>query len=34
MDLSFAGTGAVAVVVAWFILPEISLRTTAEIDEM
>ncbi len=31
---SFAGTGAVSVVIAWFILPEVTRRTTAEIDEM
>ena len=31
---SFAGTGAVAVVIAWFILPEVARRTPAEIDEM
>ncbi|KAF7595497.1 hypothetical protein BBP40_005833 [Aspergillus hancockii] len=30
----FAGTGAVAVVIAWFILPEVTRRTPAEIDEM
>ncbi|RAH70519.1 general substrate transporter [Aspergillus aculeatinus CBS 121060] len=30
----FAGTGAVAVVVAWFILPEVTRRTPAEIDEL
>ncbi|KAH8674616.1 MFS transporter [Tricladium varicosporioides] len=30
----FAGTGFVSVVVAWFILPEVSRRTPAEIDEM
>ncbi|KAL1874023.1 hypothetical protein VTK73DRAFT_577 [Phialemonium thermophilum] len=30
----FAATGAVAVVVAWFILPEVARRTPAEIDEM
>ncbi|EOO00145.1 putative sugar transporter protein [Phaeoacremonium minimum UCRPA7] len=30
----FAGTGAVAVVIAWFILPEVARRTPAEIDEM
>lgn len=31
---SFAGTGLVAVVVAWFILPEVARRTPGEIDEM
>ncbi|KIH95184.1 hypothetical protein SPBR_03440 [Sporothrix brasiliensis 5110] len=30
----FAGTGAVATVIAWFILPEVARRTPAEIDEM
>ncbi|KAE8140443.1 general substrate transporter [Aspergillus pseudotamarii] len=30
----FAGTGTVAVIVAWFILPEVTRRTPAEIDEM
>ncbi|KFX94393.1 hypothetical protein V490_04370 [Pseudogymnoascus sp. VKM F-3557] len=30
----FAGTGAIAVIVAWFILPEVARRTPAEIDEM
>ncbi|KAM5354076.1 hypothetical protein ACJ41O_000726 [Fusarium nematophilum] len=30
----FAGTGSVAVVVAWFILPEVARRTPGEIDEM
>ncbi|KAF7553525.1 hypothetical protein G7Z17_g3531 [Cylindrodendrum hubeiense] len=30
----FAGTGSVAVAVAWFILPEVTRRTPAEIDEM
>ncbi|KAF2166608.1 hypothetical protein M409DRAFT_36703 [Zasmidium cellare ATCC 36951] len=30
----FAGTGAVAVVIAWFIMPEVARRTPAEIDEM
>ncbi|OKL61225.1 hypothetical protein UA08_03351 [Talaromyces atroroseus] len=30
----FAGTGFVSVVIAWFILPEVSLRTPAEIDEL
>jgi hypothetical protein len=33
-SLSFAGTGTVAVVIAWFILPEVARRTPAEIDEM
>ena len=31
---SFAGTGLVSVIVAWFILPEVARRTPAEIDEM
>ena len=31
---SFAGTGTVAVAVAWLILPEVARRTPAEIDEM
>ncbi|KAJ5217828.1 Major facilitator superfamily domain general substrate transporter [Penicillium citrinum] len=30
----FAGTGLVAVIIAWFILPEVTRRTPAEIDEM
>ncbi|WWD16254.1 hypothetical protein CI109_100680 [Kwoniella shandongensis] len=30
----FAGTGAVATVVGWFILPEVARRSPAEIDEM
>ncbi|KAF7189943.1 MFS transporter fmqE [Pseudocercospora fuligena] len=30
----FAGTGAVAVVISWFIMPEVARRTPAEIDEM
>ncbi|KAJ3530958.1 hypothetical protein NM208_g9091 [Fusarium decemcellulare] len=30
----FAGTGTVAVIIAWFILPEVARRTPAEIDEM
>lgn len=30
----FAGTGIVATVIAWFILPELTCRTPAEIDEM
>ncbi|CAG7996809.1 unnamed protein product [Penicillium salamii] len=30
----FAGTGTVAVIVAWLILPEVARRTPAEIDEM
>ncbi|KAF4551087.1 Sugar (and other) transporter-like protein 49 [Elsinoe fawcettii] len=30
----FAATGAISVVVAWFILPEVARRTPAEIDEM
>jgi phage shock protein PspC (stress-responsive transcriptional regulator) len=31
---SFAATGLVSVVIAWFILPEVARRTPAEIDEM
>lgn len=31
---SFAGTGSVATVVGWFILPEVARRTPAEIDEL
>lgn len=30
----FAGTGLVSVVIAWFILPEVTRRTPAEIDEL
>ncbi|KAH7127828.1 general substrate transporter [Dactylonectria estremocensis] len=30
----FAGTGSVAVIIAWFILPEVARRTPGEIDEM
>ncbi|KAJ5362160.1 hypothetical protein N7541_003004 [Penicillium brevicompactum] len=30
----FAGTGTIAVIVAWLILPEVARRTPAEIDEM
>ncbi|EXL78318.1 hypothetical protein FOPG_07490 [Fusarium oxysporum f. sp. conglutinans race 2 54008] len=30
----FAGTGTVAVAIAWFILPEVARRTPAEIDEL
>ncbi|KAH6645284.1 general substrate transporter [Truncatella angustata] len=30
----FAGTGTVAVIVAWLILPEVARRTPAEIDEL
>ncbi|KAF2762654.1 general substrate transporter [Pseudovirgaria hyperparasitica] len=30
----FAATGIIAVVVAWFIMPEVARRTPAEIDEM
>ncbi|KAF4176555.1 hypothetical protein CNMCM8927_000729 [Aspergillus lentulus] len=30
----FAATGAIAVIIGWFILPEVSLRTPAEIDEL
>ena len=32
--ISFAGFGAVGVVSAWFLLPEIACRTPAEIDEL
>lgn len=31
---SFAGTGSIATVVGWFILPEVARRTPAEIDEL
>jgi hypothetical protein len=31
---SFAATGAIVVVIAWFILPEVARRTPGEIDEM
>jgi hypothetical protein len=31
---SFAGTGTLSVIIAWFILPEVTRRTPAEIDEM
>lgn len=31
---SFAGTGTVVVVIAWFILPEVTRRTPGEIDEL
>lgn len=31
---SFAGTGAVSVIIAWFLLPEVARRTPGEIDEM
>lgn len=31
---SFAATGAISVVIAWFILPEVARRTPAEIDEL
>lgn len=34
LNISFAGTGLVAVIIAWFILPEVTRRTPAEIDEM
>lgn len=34
LDCSFAGTGCVATTLAWFLLPEVALRTPAEIDEM
>ncbi|KAL2823213.1 general substrate transporter [Aspergillus cavernicola] len=30
----FAGTGAISVVIAWFILPEVTRRTPGEIDEL
>ncbi|KAJ6011993.1 hypothetical protein N7522_002348 [Penicillium canescens] len=30
----FAATGSIAVVIGWFILPEVTLRTPAEIDEL
>ncbi|KAL4954645.1 general substrate transporter [Aspergillus filifer] len=30
----FAGTGTIAVVIAWFILPEVTRRTPGEIDEL
>ncbi|KAH8593537.1 general substrate transporter [Bisporella sp. PMI_857] len=30
----FAGTGSVAVLIAWLLLPEVARRTPAEIDEM
>ncbi|KIA75552.1 hypothetical protein HK57_00692 [Aspergillus ustus] len=30
----FAATGAIAVVIAWFILPEVTRRTPGEIDEL
>ncbi|SMR42963.1 unnamed protein product [Zymoseptoria tritici ST99CH_1E4] len=30
----FAGTGALAVAISWYILPELARRTPAEIDEM
>ncbi|KPM35801.1 hypothetical protein AK830_g10785 [Neonectria ditissima] len=30
----FAGTGTVSVIIAWFILPEVTRRTPGEIDEM
>jgi SP family general alpha glucoside:H+ symporter-like MFS transporter len=32
--LFFAGTGTVAVIIAWFILPEVARRTPGEIDEL
>lgn len=31
---SFAGTGSIATVVGWFILPEVARRTPSEIDEL
>ncbi|RDW62205.1 putative maltose permease (MalP) [Coleophoma cylindrospora] len=30
----FAGTGAISVVISWFLLPEVARRTPGEIDEM
>ncbi|KAL4746877.1 hypothetical protein BDW72DRAFT_206984 [Aspergillus terricola var. indicus] len=30
----FAGTGTISVIIAWFILPEVTRRTPAEIDEL
>lgn len=33
-DFSFAGTGSIAVTIAWFLLPEVTRRTPAEIDEL
>lgn len=33
-QISFAAAGSIAVVIAWFILPEVARRTPAEIDEM
>jgi sugar porter (SP) family MFS transporter len=30
----FAGTGAVSVIIAWFLLPEVARRTPGEIDEL
>ena len=34
LNISFAATGLVAVIIAWFLLPEVARRTPAEIDEM
>lgn len=34
MLLSLAGTDTIAIVLAWFILPEVACPTPAEIDEM
>ena len=34
LSCSFAATGAISVVIAWFILPEVTRRTPAEIDEL
>ena len=33
-ESSFAATGTIAVVIAWFILPEVTRRTPGEIDEL
>jgi hypothetical protein len=33
-ECSFAGTGAVSTLIAWFILPEVTRRTPGEIDEL
>ncbi|CBF71756.1 predicted protein [Aspergillus nidulans FGSC A4] len=33
-DNRFAATGSISVVIAWFILPEVTRRTPAEIDEL
>jgi hypothetical protein len=34
MACSFAATGSISVVIAWFILPEVTRRTPGEIDEL